>query len=132
MKHRHQCHTPNGSEGAREGARTGFCLSGFCSAATTRRPTPRTVARRGCKDVTVPPACKGLCGRRHLEPVLVVVVETLCVRCASTDLVDANAIALIQTLWSARTHATPHRYTASTARRRDTLECTCCLMRVRA
>jgi hypothetical protein len=27
---------------------------------------------------------------------------------------------------SARTHATPHRYTASTARRMDTLECICC------
>jgi hypothetical protein len=33
---------------------------------------------------------------------------------------------LIQTLMAARTHATPHRYTAFTARRRDTLECTCC------
>ena len=33
---------------------------------------------------------------------------------------------LIQTLMAARTHATPHHCTASTARRRDTLECTCC------
>jgi hypothetical protein len=37
-----------------------------------------------------------------------------------------RVVPLLQTLMAARTHATPHRYTASTALRRDALECTCC------
>jgi hypothetical protein len=37
----------------------------------------------------------------------------------------ACVVPLLQTLMAARTHATPHHCTAFTARRRDTLECTC-------
>jgi hypothetical protein len=37
-----------------------------------------------------------------------------------------HVVPLLQTLMVDSTRPTPHRYTASTARRRDTLECSCC------